>query len=177
MMVNIIKNYALIAAVACTALSGATQATVLFSETFDDNSKGWTEDNNWDVANGVYKFTNPTDFFNQKQSYLNVSGLITASDWSSGSYSVSYDIRFLEPWVGFHAGASWENAVGDQKGCQAESYGLGRNLLYAMHAAGRIDLASLTLPNDAVIVSAGGVLPTPFLQKIGIEVETKYGTA
>jgi thioredoxin reductase/Pyruvate/2-oxoacid:ferredoxin oxidoreductase delta subunit len=35
----------------------------------------------------------------------------------------------------------------------------------------------ITLPNDAVIVSAGGVLPTPFLQKIGVEVETKYGTA
>ncbi len=33
------------------------------------------------------------------------------------------------------------------------------------------------LPNDAVIVCAGGILPTPFLKKIGIEVETKYGTA
>jgi NADH dehydrogenase FAD-containing subunit len=32
------------------------------------------------------------------------------------------------------------------------------------------------LANDAVIVNAGGVLPTPFLQKLGIEVETKYGT-
>jgi thioredoxin reductase len=36
---------------------------------------------------------------------------------------------------------------------------------------------TLRLRNDAVIVSAGGVLPTPFLQKIGIQVETKYGTA
>ena len=33
------------------------------------------------------------------------------------------------------------------------------------------------LPNDAVIVCAGGVLPTPFLQHIGVAVETKYGTA
>ncbi len=33
------------------------------------------------------------------------------------------------------------------------------------------------LRNDAVIVSAGGILPTPFLKNIGIEVETKYGTA
>jgi len=31
--------------------------------------------------------------------------------------------------------------------------------------------------NDAVIVSAGGVLPNDFLRSIGIEVETKYGTA
>ena len=33
------------------------------------------------------------------------------------------------------------------------------------------------LPNNAVIVCAGGVLPTAFLKTIGIEVETKYGTA
>ena len=33
------------------------------------------------------------------------------------------------------------------------------------------------LRNDAVIVSAGGILPTPFLKTIGIEVETKHGTA
>jgi thioredoxin reductase (NADPH) len=31
--------------------------------------------------------------------------------------------------------------------------------------------------NDSVIVCAGGILPTTFLQSIGIEVETKYGTA
>jgi len=33
------------------------------------------------------------------------------------------------------------------------------------------------IPNDGVIVCAGGILPTPFLKQIGIEVETKYGTA
>jgi thioredoxin reductase (NADPH) len=33
------------------------------------------------------------------------------------------------------------------------------------------------IENDAVIVCAGGVLPTPLLQKVGIEFETKYGTA
>ncbi|WP_290705194.1 NAD(P)-binding domain-containing protein [Amphritea sp.] len=33
------------------------------------------------------------------------------------------------------------------------------------------------IPNDGVIVCAGGILPTGFLKKIGIEVETKYGTA
>lgn len=32
------------------------------------------------------------------------------------------------------------------------------------------------LKNDAVIISAGGILPTAFLQTIGIEVETKWGT-
>jgi thioredoxin reductase len=33
------------------------------------------------------------------------------------------------------------------------------------------------LANDAVIVSAGGILPTAFLREVGINVETKYGTA
>jgi thioredoxin reductase/NAD-dependent dihydropyrimidine dehydrogenase PreA subunit len=33
------------------------------------------------------------------------------------------------------------------------------------------------LPNEAVIVCAGGILPTPLLQQVGIKFETKYGTA
>jgi thioredoxin reductase (NADPH) len=36
---------------------------------------------------------------------------------------------------------------------------------------------NLRVSNDAVIVSAGGILPNDFLRSIGIEVETKYGTA
>lgn len=35
----------------------------------------------------------------------------------------------------------------------------------------------VTIKNDAVIVCAGGILPTEFLKSIGIAVETKYGTA
>jgi len=35
----------------------------------------------------------------------------------------------------------------------------------------------LKVGNDAVIVSAGGILPNDFLRSIGIQVETKYGTA
>jgi len=36
---------------------------------------------------------------------------------------------------------------------------------------------TLQVRNDAVIVSAGGILPNDFLRAIGIQVETKYGTA
>lgn len=43
----------------------------------------------------------------------------------------------------------------------------------ALEQAGKI----MEIRNDAVIVSVGGVLPTPFLKEIGIMVETKYGTA
>jgi thioredoxin reductase (NADPH) len=34
-----------------------------------------------------------------------------------------------------------------------------------------------SLPNDAIIVCAGGILPTGFLQNIGVSIETKYGMA
>jgi thioredoxin reductase len=42
---------------------------------------------------------------------------------------------------------------------------------------GRKEEAVLTLDNDAVIVCAGGVLPTPLLKEIGIRFETKHGLA
>ncbi|MFQ5559182.1 MAG: NAD(P)-binding domain-containing protein [Nitrospinota bacterium] len=35
----------------------------------------------------------------------------------------------------------------------------------------------IEIPNDAIIVCAGGILPTIFLKKIGIDVDTKFGTA
>lgn len=35
---------------------------------------------------------------------------------------------------------------------------------------------SMTVKNDAVIISAGGILPTPFLKEIGVMVETHHGT-
>ncbi len=34
----------------------------------------------------------------------------------------------------------------------------------------------IEIPNDAVIVCAGGILPAPFLKQIGVMVETKFGT-
>lgn len=42
----------------------------------------------------------------------------------------------------------------------------------------KLELADKNLveiPNDAVIICAGGVLPTPFLKEIGVMVETHYG--
>jgi len=39
------------------------------------------------------------------------------------------------------------------------------------------DGKTFDIPNDAIIVCAGGILPTPFLKEIGILVETKFGTA
>jgi thioredoxin reductase (NADPH) len=39
------------------------------------------------------------------------------------------------------------------------------------------DGQKVILPNDAIIVCAGGILPTPFLKEIGVIVEAKFGTA
>lgn len=35
---------------------------------------------------------------------------------------------------------------------------------------------SFTLKNDAVIVCAGGVLPTAILRDVGVTVDTKFGS-
>lgn len=35
---------------------------------------------------------------------------------------------------------------------------------------------TIELPNEAIIVCAGGELPTPMLKKIGIQVDARYGT-
>lgn len=62
----------------------------------------------------------------------------------------------------------------------------GRLVVMLASEVRRIGPASVTLthdghefdvPNDAVIVSVGGVLPAEFLRNVGLEVETKYGTA
>jgi thioredoxin reductase (NADPH) len=39
------------------------------------------------------------------------------------------------------------------------------------------DGSMVNVRNDAVIVSAGGVLPSEFLKRVGVNVETKHGTA
>jgi len=35
---------------------------------------------------------------------------------------------------------------------------------------------TITIPNDGVIICAGGILPTGLLKTPGAEVKTKYGT-
>ncbi|MDX8385206.1 MAG: NAD(P)-binding domain-containing protein [Gallionella sp.] len=84
---------------------------------------------------------------------------------------------------------------------RSEAFGRGkpknRDRLKAMSDQGKIDVrmkstvknieeTKLTLkhndelieiPNDGIIVCAGGILPTPFLKEIGVMVETKFGTS
>lgn len=39
-----------------------------------------------------------------------------------------------------------------------------------------LKLGELKIKNDSVIVCAGGILPTPMLKTLGVEIETKHGT-
>ncbi len=41
----------------------------------------------------------------------------------------------------------------------------------------KTDDDEVCIDNDAIIVCAGGILPTPFLKSIGIAIDTKFGTA
>ena len=50
------------------------------------------------------------------------------------------------------------------------------NVVFAPHVELEYEGEVVSLPNQAVIVCAGGILPTPFLKELGIAVETKYGT-
>lgn len=56
---------------------------------------------------------------------------------------------------------------------QSEVQSIDRDHVLLKNAEGQ----TISLPNDAVIVCAGGVLPTSLLQTMGIRFETKYGTA
>lgn len=84
---------------------------------------------------------------------------------------------------------------------RSEAFGRGkqknRDRLQALQANGRIKVMlkskvkrierdtvlldyekhDVELPNNGIIVCAGGILPTPFLKEIGVMVETKFGTA
>lgn len=71
-----------------------------------------------------------------------------------------------------------------QKLKQMEQAGRLQVLLQSTVAQIEVDQVTLNtqqgqqvLPNDAVIVCAGGVLPTTLLQSIGIRFDTKFGTA
>lgn len=51
-----------------------------------------------------------------------------------------------------------------------------RSILADQVIVGRASQQQQSVQNDAVIICAGGVLPTAFLAEIGVLVETKYGT-
>lgn len=49
--------------------------------------------------------------------------------------------------------------------------------IHPQHVVLDHDGKNLQLPNDTIIVSAGGILPTGLLKEMGVKVDTKFGTA
>jgi hypothetical protein len=108
---------------ALAAMAGTASAAALFSESFDTNDRAWTANANWQVVDGVYRFTSPTSFFSQRKSYVPF-GLVSAADLAADAYTVSFDYRYLAGLVGFNVGASWEDAAGNQNwSANSKEYG------------------------------------------------------
>lgn len=85
-----------------------------------------------------------------------------------------------------HRGEAFDRAKPKNRARIAAASQAGRLQVLMKSQVKNIDVDAVTIDcsgavrdfrNDAVIVSIGGVLPTDFLKKIGIHVETKYGTA
>jgi len=85
-----------------------------------------------------------------------------------------------------HRGDGFSRAKPRNRERIAEAERSGRLQVLLESNVRRIDPGSVTLrgkgrevelANDAVIVSVGGILPADFLRQVGVEVETKYGTA
>jgi len=84
-----------------------------------------------------------------------------------------------------YRGMAWSRVKDRNRERLAEAEGAARLAVRLTSSVQRVDAREVTLEqggtrmvleNDAVIVCAGGVLPTPMLQDIGVRVETKYGT-
>lgn len=81
--------------------------------------------------------------------------------------------------------AAFSRVKGRNRDLLAEHEQAGRIQVLLTSSVKSIEVRSVTIvhdgmeqafPNDAVIVCAGGELPTPLLKKIGIEFETKFGS-
>jgi thioredoxin reductase (NADPH) len=127
----------------------------------------------------VYRLLDPEQY--QGQSVLIVGGGDSALEAAA---SIS-DLQSTQVALSYR-GAAFDRAkpLNRQRVAQANKEGrlkvlLSSNVQQIAKESVVVDLQgkSMELRNDAVIVSAGGVLPTEFLRKVGIEVATKYGTA
>jgi len=122
----------------------STPANTLFYEPFYSAANGWANGGNWNVINGVYRFTSPVDFGYQIKSTIPF-GQANAAELRTGAYRISYDARFLAPWVGFRAGALWDNASG-QENWDAQSMEYGRHYFNASDAAGADQISVSDIP-------------------------------
>lgn len=132
-----------------------------------------------DLPKVVYRLIDPAQYINQKVMIVGggdsaLEAALSIADEKGTTVSVSY------------RSDSFSRAKGKNRD-RIEQYAAQNKIkLYLSSSPRSIDENTITLvshdkeiivPNDAVIINAGGILPTGFLKQIGIQVDTKYGTA
>jgi len=132
-----------------------------------------------DLPKVVYQLIDPEQYVNQKVIIVGggdsaLEAALAIADVTGSEVSLSYRSENF-------ARAKAKNRE------RIDRYSKERKIsLYLPSTLTRIDETQVTLDcggkktalaNDAVIINAGGILPTRFLKQIGIEVDTKYGTA
>jgi thioredoxin reductase len=132
-----------------------------------------------DLPKVVYRLIDPAQYINQKVMIVGggdsaLEAALSIADEKGTTVSVSY------------RSDSFSRAKGKNRD-RIEQYAADDKIkLYLSSSPRSIDENAITLvshdeeivvPNDAVIINAGGILPTGFLKQIGIQVDTKYGTA
>lgn len=132
-----------------------------------------------DLPKVVYRLIDPAQYQNQKVMIVGggdsaLEAALSIADEPGSTVSISY------------RSDSFSRAKAKNRDRIEKYSSEGKINLYLSSNPKAIDEQSITLvsndeeisvPNDAVIINAGGILPTGFLKKIGIQVETKYGTA
>ena len=132
-----------------------------------------------DLPKVVYQLIDPEQYINQKVMIVGggdsaLEAALAIADVAGSEVSLSYRSE------------SFSRAKAKNRD-RIDSYSReGKVRLYLPSTLLKIDKTRVTLDcngertvlaNDAVIVNAGGILPTGFLKQIGIEVDTKYGMA
>lgn len=127
----------------------------------------------------VYRLIDPEQY--RKQAVLVVGGGDSAIEAATSIAELGNAEVTLS-----HRGEAFDRAKPRNRERVAAAERAGHLRVLLKSSVKRIETESVTIEhegslveikNDAVIVSAGGVLPTDFLKRIGITVETKYGTA
>ena len=132
-----------------------------------------------DLPKVVYRLIDPEQYKGQKVLIVGggdsaLEAALAIADEEDSEVSLSYRSE------------SFSRAKAKNRERIAEYAESGRITLYMKSNVKRItepqveleqDGKTIAIDNDAIIINAGGILPTGFLKKIGIEVETKYGTA
>ena len=132
-----------------------------------------------DAEKVVYRLIDPDQY--QGQKVLVVGGGDSALEAAASLAEVRDTVVTLSYRAGAFSGAKEANRRRVEAVANGGRLKIMLNSNIRRIAADQVEIdsngATCTLANDAVIVCVGGVLPTTFLKGIGIETETKFGTA